>query len=128
MIPKDNVHNLMLKPEVVDAVKRGRFHVYAVSSIEQGIELLTDVPAGKLRKDGTYAEGTLFRKVTEALEAMTKRAMEVNRGGRGNVSPTSVAEGESKQREPRKARRRATEGRGSWTRQVPGLDGNEDAR
>lgn len=109
MIPKDNVHNLMLKPEVVDAVRRGRFHIYAVSSIEQGIELLTDMPAGKLRKDGTYAEGTLFRKVTEALETMTKRAMEVNRGARGNVSPTSVAEEEWKQREPRKARRRATE-------------------
>ena len=47
MIPKDNVHNLMLKPEVVEAVKRGRFHIYAVSTIEQGIELLTGMPAGQ---------------------------------------------------------------------------------
>jgi predicted ATP-dependent protease len=91
IIPKDNVHNLMLKPEVVRAVSDGTFHIYAVSSIEQGVELLTGVRAGKLRKDGTYTEGTLFRKVTDALEAMTKRAMEVNRGAREPVAPTSVS-------------------------------------
>lgn len=91
IIPKDNLHNLMLNPEVVRAVSDGRFQIYAVSSIEQGIELLTGMAAGKLRKDGTYADGTLFRKVTDTLEAMTKRAMEVNRGAREPVAPTSVA-------------------------------------
>ena len=73
------------------AVAAGRFHIYAVSTIEQGIELLTGVPAGKLRKDGTYAEGTMFRRVTDTLAEMTKRAMEVNRGAREPVAPTSVA-------------------------------------
>ena len=92
MIPKDNVRNLMLKPEVVSAVRAGKFRIFAVSSIEQGIELLTDLPAGRLRKDGTYPKGTMFRKVTDALAAMTKRAMEVNRGARDGVAPTSVAE------------------------------------
>ena len=91
MIPRDNVRNLMLKPEVVQAVADGRFHIYAVSTIEQGIELLTGVPAGKLRKDGTYAPGTMFRRVTDALAEMTKRAIEVNRGARDQVAPTSVA-------------------------------------
>ena len=91
IIPKDNVHNLMLKPEVVQAIKDGRFHVWAVSTIEEGVELLTGMPAGRLRKDGTYRPGTLFRQVTDALEAMTQRAMEVNRGiSRDGVSPTSV--------------------------------------
>jgi predicted ATP-dependent protease len=79
IIPKDNVRNLMLKPEVVQAVREERFHVWAVSNIEQGIEILTDVPAGRLRRDGTYAEGTVFRKVTDTLTAMTKRAIELNR-------------------------------------------------
>jgi lon-related putative ATP-dependent protease len=79
MIPKDNVRNLMLKPDVVEAIRSGQFNVWAVSNVEQGIELLTDMPAGKLRKDGTYPEGTLFRRVTNALEAMTRRAIEVNR-------------------------------------------------
>jgi predicted ATP-dependent protease len=97
MIPKDNVHNLMLKPEVVQAVADGRFHVWAVSTIEQGIELLTGIPAGKLHKDGTYGAGTLFRKVTDALEEMTKRAMEVNRGvAREETAPTSVSRTNSK--------------------------------
>ena len=79
IIPKDNVRNLMLKPEVVDAIRAGRFHLYCVSGIEEGVELLTGMPAGRLRKDGTYAEGTLFRKVTDALETMTRRAIELNR-------------------------------------------------
>ncbi len=91
MIPRDNVRNLMLKPEVVQAVADGRFHIYAVSTIEQGIELLTGMPAGKLRKNGTYAEGTMFRRVTDTLAEMTKRAMEVNRGAREPVAATSVA-------------------------------------
>ena len=105
IIPKDNVHNLMLKPEVVRAVSEGTFHIYAVSSIEQGIELLTGVPAGRLRKDGTYAPETLFRKVTDALEAMTKRAMEVNRGAREPVAPTSVAADGARKVERKKQRR-----------------------
>ena len=79
IIPRDNIRNLMLKPEVVDAIRKGDFHVWGVASIEQGIELLTGLPAGKARKDGQYAEGTVFRRVTDALEAMTRRAIEVNR-------------------------------------------------
>jgi predicted ATP-dependent protease len=91
MIPRDNVRNLMLKPEVVQAVKAGRFHVWAVDKIDQGIELLTGVPAGKVRKDGSYPEGTAFRKVTDMLEELTKRAIEVNRGAREPVAPTSAS-------------------------------------
>ncbi len=79
MIPKDNLRNLMLKPEVVRAVKDGKFHIWAVSTIDQGIELLTGVAAGKLRKDDTSPEGTIYRTVTDALEVMTRRGVEVNR-------------------------------------------------
>ncbi|HYM15744.1 MAG TPA: ATP-binding protein [Dehalococcoidia bacterium] len=107
MIPKDNVHNLMLKPEVVRAVAEGRFHVWAAASIEEGIELLTGLPAGRLRRDGTYAPGTLFRKVTDALEAMTKRAMEVNRGvSKDEPAPTSVADDGAKRAKKPGTRRR----------------------
>ena len=90
IIPRDNLRNLMLKPEVVDAVRDGRFHVYAVSSVEQGIELLTGVPAGRLHKDGSYAPGTLFRRVTDTLEAMTKRAIEVNRAAQRDGAAPGV--------------------------------------
>lgn len=46
MIPRQNVKNLMLKPEVTEAVREGRFHVWAVSHVDEGIEVLTGVPAG----------------------------------------------------------------------------------
>jgi predicted ATP-dependent protease len=92
IIPADNVHNLMLKPEVVRAIRDERFHVYAVSSIEQGIELLTGMPAGKLKKNDTYSEGTFFRRVTDCLEAMTRRSIEVNRAAQKElVAPATPA-------------------------------------
>ncbi len=92
MIPKDNVHNLMLKPEVVEAIRNERFHVWAVSSIDQGIELMTGMPAGKLRKDETYSEGTFFRRVTDCLDAMTRRSIEVNRAAQKElIAPQPAA-------------------------------------
>lgn len=93
IIPKDNVRNLMLRPDVVAAIADGRFSVYAVSTIEQGAELLAGIPAGRMRRDGTYPDGTLFRKVTDTLEAMTKRAVEVNRAAqRDGLTPTVPAD------------------------------------
>ncbi len=92
MIPRDNLHNLMLKQDVIDAVRDGAFHIYAVSKIEEGVEVLTGMAAGRARKDGSYAEGTFFRKVTDALAALTQRAIEVNRAAsRDGVAPTSVS-------------------------------------
>jgi hypothetical protein len=95
MIPKDNMRNLMLKPEVVKAVQDGKFNIWGVATIDQGIELLTGMPAGKLRKDDTYPEGTIFRRVTDALEAMTRRGIEVNRAAQrelvGPTAPTAIA-------------------------------------
>jgi len=112
IIPRDNVHNLMLKPEVVEAVRRGDFHVWGVSTIEQGIELLTGMPAGKLRKDNRYPEGTLFRRVTDALEAMTRRAVEVNRAAQREL----MAPGEP---QPAAAAGRRDGGRGARRRPRP---------
>ena len=67
MIPAKNIRNLMLKKGVIDAVKEGKFHIWAISTIEEGIELLTGLEAGTLQSDGTYPEGTVFRKVDERL-------------------------------------------------------------
>jgi len=71
IIPKANEQNLVLKDEVIDAVREGAFHVYAVSTIEEGIAILTSVEAGKRRDDGTYPEGTVFAAVDNALRQMT---------------------------------------------------------
>jgi len=72
MIPESNVRHLMLKEEVVQAVREGRFHVWAVGTIDSGIELLTGVPAGERRPDGTYPEGTVNRLVDEKLKKLAK--------------------------------------------------------
>ena len=53
IIPKQNIQNLNLDDEVVNAVKNGKFHIYAVSTIDEGIEILTGVPAGKKDVPGT---------------------------------------------------------------------------
>ena len=74
MIPKDNVRNLALSREVVQAVEDRRFHVYAVSTIDEGIEVLTGVEAGEMGQDGKYPEGTIHSLVESRLEDMGKKA------------------------------------------------------
>ncbi|MBN2321073.1 MAG: AAA family ATPase [Acidobacteria bacterium] len=66
MIPIQNVKNLMLRSDVVDAVAAGQFHIYAVETIDQGIEILTGRPAGE-RIEGSYPEGTINRQVEQRL-------------------------------------------------------------
>ncbi len=72
MIPCQNVENLMLKPEVIDAVKRGQFHVYAVETIDQGLEILTGKKAGRMKADGTYPDGTIHAAVQSRLQGMAE--------------------------------------------------------
>ena len=63
----------MLNEEVVEAVRRGRFHIYPVGTIDEGIEILTGVNAGQLKTDGTYDPGTVNYKVNKRLAEMTQR-------------------------------------------------------
>ena len=67
IIPCQNVKNLMLKEEVVKAAEEGKFHVYAIKTIDEGIELLTGVPAGETGEDDTYPEGTVNYLVDKRL-------------------------------------------------------------
>jgi predicted ATP-dependent protease len=73
MIPESNVQNLMLKEEVVEAVKDGKFHVYPVKTIDDGIEVLTGVKAGERRQDGSFDEGTVNYSVDKRLREMAER-------------------------------------------------------
>ncbi len=59
IIPRQNVHNLNLSTEVVESVKNGLFHIYAISTIEEGIEILTGVPSGKKDEYGNFPAGTI---------------------------------------------------------------------
>ena len=72
MIPVQNVNNLQLSDEVVEAVKNKKFHIYAISTIDEGIEVLTDVPAGKKDKDGKFPAGTINYLVYEKLKKYAK--------------------------------------------------------
>jgi lon-related putative ATP-dependent protease len=76
MIPESNMQNLMLKEEVVDAVKAGRFHIYSAKTIDEGIEVLTGIKAGKRRKDGTFEDGTVNYGVDKRLKGMAEKLKE----------------------------------------------------
>ncbi|MDY6932797.1 MAG: AAA family ATPase [Spirochaetota bacterium] len=68
MIPHTNIRNLMLHEEIVDAVSKGMFHIYAVKTIDEGIEVLTDIEAGERREDNTYPEGSINYLVNKRLK------------------------------------------------------------
>jgi lon-related putative ATP-dependent protease len=72
MIPASNVQNLMLKEEILEAAKAGKFRIYPVKTIDEGIEVLTGVPAGERKPDGTYPEGTVNYLVNKRLKDMAE--------------------------------------------------------
>ncbi len=73
IIPAANVANLMLRAEVVTAVAEKRFHIWAVQHVDEGIEILTGVPAGQRREDGTYPENTVHHAVQTRLLALAEQ-------------------------------------------------------
>ncbi|MGH9746833.1 MAG: Lon protease family protein [Candidatus Acidiferrales bacterium] len=70
LIPAENVEDLMLRDEVIEAVAKGKFHIYPVATIEQGIEILTGVRAGKRGKTGKFEPGSVFAAVDARLRSM----------------------------------------------------------
>jgi len=70
LIPAENVEDLMLRDEVIDAVAKKKFHIYPVATIEQGIEILTGVRAGKRGKTGKFEPESVFAKVDSRLREM----------------------------------------------------------
>jgi predicted ATP-dependent protease len=76
MIPESNVQHLMLKDEILEAVKAGKFHVWSVKTINEGIGVLTGEKAGELKEDGTFEEGTINYKVAKRLEEMANNLRE----------------------------------------------------
>ncbi|MFP4081692.1 MAG: AAA family ATPase [Candidatus Aminicenantes bacterium] len=72
IIPAQNVQNLMLRREVAEAVAKGKFHIYPVKTIDEGIEILTGVKAGELKGDGNFEEDTVNYLVDQELSRLAK--------------------------------------------------------
>ena len=79
IIPESNVENLMLKEEVVEAIKKGKFTVYSVKNVDEGIEILTGIKAGKRLKSGKFPKDTINGRVQERLEQLAKGVKEFER-------------------------------------------------
>ena len=72
MIPASNVEHLMLREEVVEAVRQGQFHIYSASTIDEGIEILTGVKAGNKLPDGSFEEESVNQRVSQRLRDMAR--------------------------------------------------------
>jgi len=76
MMPDSNVEDLMLREDILDAVAAGKFHIWPVAKVEQGIEILTGTTAGKRNGDGKFDEGTVFAMMDKRLHHMAKTMKE----------------------------------------------------
>ena len=72
MIPESNVKDMMLRKHVIEAAKKGQFHIYPVKSIDEGIEILTGKKAGERKADGTYPKATINYLVDKRLKDLAK--------------------------------------------------------
>lgn len=83
VIPYQNLKDLLLRPDIIEAVKKHKFHIYPVKTIEEGIEILMDVPAGKRQRNGSFPDGTVMKIVDDKLYQM---AMHLQHFGRSDVN------------------------------------------
>jgi len=84
IIPQVNKRNLMLKKEVIEAVKVGNFHIWSISTLDEGLSLLTDTEIGELQADGTYPEGTFNHSVDTRLQKFQEVLQPEKKNADGN--------------------------------------------
>ncbi len=96
MIPESNVKDLMLRKDVVEAVKKKKFHIYAVKTIDEGIEILTGKKAGEVKPDGAYPKGTInglvngkLKQLAEGLKKFGEEEKKEGKKGSGRKSKSS---------------------------------------
>ena len=88
LIPESNIRNLMLKEEVADAIAQGKFHLYPVRTVDEGIEMLTGVKGGKQREDGTFEPDSINDKVQKRLTALAEKLRDFARTGEEKKPPS----------------------------------------
>ncbi len=90
LMPTSNLRNLMLRADVIKAVEEKKFHVFAVQSIDEGIEVLTDVAAGTRNVNGKFPEGSINALVEQTLMHYAERQQQINAAGvRNDALPAS---------------------------------------
>jgi lon-related putative ATP-dependent protease len=97
LIPQSNVKHLMLREEVVEAVEAGDFHIHAVETVDEGIALLTGMPAGEPDEEGRYPEGSVNYLVEQRLIALAEKRRDFSEAGtsNGNEKEAEKDEGEA---------------------------------
>lgn len=81
LIPASNQDHLMLHEDVVTAVAEGKFHIWPVTTIDEGLTLLMGIPAGKRNADGSYPEGTIHHAVQTRLRALAEELSNFGESG-----------------------------------------------
>ncbi|PNX50496.1 MAG: hypothetical protein BV458_13115 [Thermoplasmata archaeon M9B2D] len=93
IIPQKNVINLMLNQDVIDAIEEGQFRIYAIDTMEEGMEILTGMKTGALSEDGTYPEGSINflieQRLTAITEALREKKDKKNNDSEENEGPRS---------------------------------------
>jgi lon-related putative ATP-dependent protease len=92
LIPKSNVQHLMLREDVVEAVKHGQFAIYPIGTIDEGMEVLTGVKAGERGREGRFAAGTINRLVEDKVKSFAERARGFAKGSAGAGDNSGQAE------------------------------------
>jgi len=85
LMPRSNLRNLMLRPNVVSAVQEGKFHIHAVSAIDEGIEVLTGIVARVRDVEGRYSEGSVNDRVQKKLQQYAEQQKRMAPGNSGAV-------------------------------------------
>lgn len=106
LIPSQNMRHLMLRKDVVTAVEKKKFHIYAVDNVDEGIEILMGIKAGKQGKDGKYPAGTLHGKVQKKLQKMAQILKSFEGSAEGEQPKPLPAYEEKKKRAKNKRRKR----------------------
>lgn len=82
LIPEANVKHLLLRKDVVDAVADEKFHIYPIKTVDDGLELLTGLSAGKPDENGSYPEDTVNCMVQKKLAAMAENMRQFSQGSK----------------------------------------------
>jgi predicted ATP-dependent protease len=102
MIPHQNVRNLMLNDDVTNDIREGRFHLWAVRTIDEGLEVVTGIPGGEADAAGAFPEGTINHMVSRRLGELADRLRRFGpaRAGREEATREEAAREEAAREEP----------------------------